>query len=52
MVDALRTEYRKTEMYARYWGHPEKAAAHVGPKPGKVRSKADVKKPAPKRTRS
>ena len=28
------------------------AAAHVGPKPGKVRSKADVKKPAPKRTRS
>ena len=47
MVDALRAEYRKTEMYARYWGHPEKAAAHVGPKP-----KSEKKRPAPKRTRS
>jgi deoxyhypusine synthase len=51
MVEALRGEYRKTEMYARYWGHPEKAAAHVGPKPpGKTKVKSN--KPAPKRTRS
>jgi deoxyhypusine synthase len=27
MVEALRTEYRKTELYARYWGKPGKAAA-------------------------
>jgi deoxyhypusine synthase len=26
MVDALRTEYRKTELYARYWGSPATAA--------------------------
>jgi deoxyhypusine synthase len=27
MVDNLRTEYRKTDLYARYWGKPDKAAA-------------------------
>jgi hypothetical protein len=27
MVDALRTEYRKTELYARYWGSPAAVAA-------------------------
>jgi deoxyhypusine synthase len=47
MVESLRREYRKTELYARYWGHPEKAAAHAGTKPAKR-----GKKPAPKRTRS
>jgi deoxyhypusine synthase len=44
MVEALRDEYRKTELYARYWGDQEKAA---GRKPRKA-----GKKPAPKRTRS
>jgi deoxyhypusine synthase len=43
MVESLRREYRKTELYARYWGQPDKAA-------GKARKAG--KKPAPKRTRS
>jgi deoxyhypusine synthase len=33
MVAALRSEYRKTELYARYWGKPAEAAA------GKTKSK-------------
>lgn len=37
MVDALRTEYRKTELYARYWGSP--AAALAAPPKKKPRSK-------------
>jgi len=45
MVENLRREYRKTDLYARYWSNPEKAAARS---PGKARAK----KPAPKRTRS
>ena len=44
MVEALRREYRKTDLYARYWGKPEKAAGS--------KSAKKVKKPAPKRTRS
>ncbi len=35
MVDALRTEYRKTELYARYWGSPATAA----PAPPKKKSR-------------
>jgi deoxyhypusine synthase len=37
MVEALRTEYRKTDLYARYWGKPAKAAAAkpAAKKPGK-----------------
>jgi len=51
MVEAVRRVYRKTELYARYWEHPEKAAAHAGPRP-KDEDKRNGKKPAPKRTRS
>jgi deoxyhypusine synthase len=45
MVENLRTEYRKTELYARYWGQP------AGSKPAR-KAKSKAKKPAPKRTRS
>jgi deoxyhypusine synthase len=27
MVEAMRTEYRKTELYARYWGKPAQPSA-------------------------
>jgi deoxyhypusine synthase len=37
MVDALRTEYRKTELYARYWGSP--AAASPAPAKKNFRGK-------------
>jgi deoxyhypusine synthase len=36
MVEALRTEYRKTELYARYWGKPAQ--------PSKAKSKAKKNK--------
>jgi deoxyhypusine synthase len=41
MVEALRTEYRQTSMYARYWG-----------KTGKADKKASAPRKTPKRTRS
>ena len=40
MVDALRTEYRKTELYARHWGKPGKnASAASVPRPKKLAGK-------------
>jgi deoxyhypusine synthase len=40
MVEALRTEYRKTELYARYWGKPAAArATRSGKTPGKKKAR-------------
>jgi deoxyhypusine synthase len=43
MVDALRAEYRKTELYARHWGKPGKAAKNASaasvPRPKKLAGK-------------
>jgi hypothetical protein len=35
MVEALRTEYRKTALYARYWGKPAKARSAKKTRPRK-----------------
>jgi deoxyhypusine synthase len=45
LVESLRSEYRKTELYARYWGTPAKAAK--APKAAKPAAKPKT----PKRTR-
>lgn len=54
MVEELRREYRKTELYARYWGQEGPAPASAGPRPADKKTKAPAGKPraaAPKRTR-
>jgi hypothetical protein len=38
MVEALRSEYRKTSMYARYWGGEKKKAAAPRKTPKRTRS--------------
>jgi hypothetical protein len=42
MVDALRAEYRKTELYARHWGKPAKSAKSAK---SKIASAASVPRP-------
>jgi deoxyhypusine synthase len=49
LVESLRAEYRKTELYARHWGKPAGAKAT---KPTKAGAKAAPAKKTPKRTRS
>ena len=61
MVEALRDEYRQTDLYARYWGQGAGVAAGAGSRPkarskkptgGKTPAAGKKKRPAPKRTRS
>ena len=39
MVEALRAEYRKTDLYARYWGKPGRAASRPRRRPPPSRRK-------------
>jgi deoxyhypusine synthase len=47
MVDKLRTEYRKTELYARHWSNEPAVRSGKGSP-----AQGPAKRPAPKRTRS
>jgi deoxyhypusine synthase len=52
MVEALRSEYRKTEMYARYWGAPEGGRRKGKELPKAATRPENTKMKTPKRTRS
>jgi deoxyhypusine synthase len=54
MVERLRAEYRKTDLYARHWSNEPAVRSAKGGSPaqGPARRQAKVNKPAPKRTRS
>ncbi len=56
MVESLRTEYRQTAMYERYWGKPAKGGAIGGKKSSGAGKAGTAGKPetrkTPKRTRS
>ena len=45
MVDALRAEYRKTELYARHWGKPASSASSAKSAKSKTGGAASVPRP-------